>query len=265
MTGNAAETPRPKGTILETRNLSRYFGQMAALSNISLSIREKEITSLIGPNGAGKTTFYNVITGRFPPSSGKILFKDKDITGLAPHQIVKRGVGRSFQITSIFSGLTVLENVRAAVIARSSARMNLFTPVESSRSLYEQSMRYLELIGLADKKDDVCSILSHGDMRVVEIGITLATEPDLILLDEPTQGMTPEETKRMVNLIRDLSNRTETTFFIIEHDMNVVFSISDRIVVLYYGSILADASPDEIRSNRKVKEAYLGGLTDADG
>ncbi len=264
MTGNAAETPRPKGTILETRNLSRYFGQMAALSNISLSIREKEITSLIGPNGAGKTTFYNVITGRFPPSSGKILFKDKDITGLAPHQIVKRGVGRSFQITSIFSGLTVLENVRAAVIARSSARMNLFTPVESSRSLYEQSMRYLELIGLADKKDDVCSILSHGDMGV-EIGITLATEPDLILLDEPTEGMTPEETKRMVNLIRDLSNRTETTFFIIEHDMNVVFSISDRIVVLYYGSILADGAPDEIRSNRKVKEAYLGGSTDADG
>ena len=154
MTGNATETPRPKGPILETRNLSRYFGQMAALSTISLSIREKEITSLIGPNGAGKTTFYNVITGRFPPSSGKVLFKGRDITGLPPHQIVKRGVGRSFQITSIFSGLTVLENVRAAVIARSSARMNLFTPVESSRSLYEQSMRYLELIGLEDKKDE---------------------------------------------------------------------------------------------------------------
>ena len=177
---------------------------------------------------------------------------------------MKLGVGRSFQITSIFSGLTVLENVRAAVIARSSARMNLFTPVESSRSLYEQSMRYLELIGLGDKKDSVCSILAHDDMRVVEIGITLRPSRTSSF-STPTQGMTPEETKRMVNLIRDLSNRTKTTFFIIEHDMNVVFSISDRIVVLYYGSILADGAPDEIRSNRKVKEAYLGGLTDADG
>ena len=231
---------------------------MAALSTVSLSIREKEITSLIGPNGAGKTTFYNVVTGRFPPSSGKVLFKGRDITGLPPHQIVKLGVGRSFQITSIFSGLTVLENVRAAVIARSSARMNLFTPVESSRSLYEQSMRYLELIGLGDKKDSLCSTLAHGDMRVVEIGITLATEPDLILLDEPTQGMTPEETKRMVNLIRDLSNRTKTTFFIIEHDMNVVFSISDRIVVLYYGSILADGAPDEIPIEPQGKRSLSG-------
>jgi len=264
MTGPLRQSP-PYGVILETRNLSRFFGEMAALSMVNLSIKEKEITSLIGPNGAGKTTFYNAITGRFPPSSGTILFKGKDITGLPPHKIVKHGIGRSFQITSIFKGLTILENVRAAVIARSPARMNLFTPVESSRALYDQSMHYLRLIGLEEKKDHLCSTLSHGDMRTVEIGITLATEPNLILLDEPTQGMTPEETKRMVNLIKDLSNQTKTTFFIIEHDMNVVFSISDRIVVLYYGSILADGKPDEIRANRKVKEAYLGGLTDAEG
>jgi branched-chain amino acid transport system ATP-binding protein len=264
MTVHPTEKPPHGGPILETKDLNRYFGQMAALSMVNLSIREKEITSLIGPNGAGKTTFYNTITGRFPPSSGKVFFKGKDVTGLPPHKIVKLGMGRSFQITSIFKGLTVLENVRAAVIARSPARMNLFTPVESSRSLYDQSMHYVELVGLEDKKDQLCSILSHGDMRTVEIAITLASNPDLVLLDEPTQGMTPEETKRMVNLIRDLAERTKTTFFVIEHDMNVVFSISDRIVVLYYGSILADGTPDEIRSNRKVKEAYLGGLTDAD-
>ena len=265
MTIQVATRPLPRRVILEIKDLTRSFGAMRALSMITLSIREKEVTSIIGPNGAGKTTFYNTITGKFPPSSGSILFKGKEITGLPPHQIVKRGVGRSFQITSIFRGLTVLENIRTAVIARTSARMNLFTPVGSSRSLYEQSMHYLSLIGLADKKDDLCSILSHGDMRVVEIGITLASDPDLILLDEPTQGMTPEETKKMVNLIQDLSHRTKTTFLIIEHDMNVVFSISDRIVVLYYGSILADGTPDDIWADRRVKEAYLGGLTDADG
>jgi branched-chain amino acid transport system ATP-binding protein len=254
-----------KAVSLETRDLTRFFGKLAALNRVNLAINEREVTSLIGPNGAGKTTFYNAITGRFVPSSGRILFKGKDITGLPPHKIVKRGIARSFQITTIFKELTVLENVRSAVIARSAARMNVFKSVNSYGSLYEQSMHYLRLVGLEDKKDELCSTLSHGDMRVVEIGITLASEPNLVLLDEPTQGMTPEETKRMVNLIKELSRETKTTFFIIEHDMNVVFSISDRIVVLYYGSILADGTPEEIRANYKVKEAYLGGLTDADG
>ena len=251
--------------ILETRDLTRFFGKLAALNRVNLAINEREVTSLIGPNGAGKTTFYNAITGRFVPSSGRILFKGKDITGLPPHKIVKRGIARSFQITTIFKELTVLENVRSAVIARSAARMNVFKSVNSYGALYEQSMHYLKLVGLEDKKDELCSTLSHGDMRVVEIGITLASEPNLVLLDEPTQGMTPEETKRMVNLIKELSRETKTTFFIIEHDMNVVFSISDRIVVLYYGAILADGTPEAIRANAKVKEAYLGGLSDADG
>ena len=158
----------------------------------------------------------------------------------------------------------MLENIRAAVIARSTARMNLFKNVGSFSSLYEQSMHYLKLVGLEDKKDMPCKTLSHGDMRTIEVGMTLASDPDLILLDEPTQGMTPEETKRMVDLIKELSKKTKTTFFLIEHDMNVVFSISDRIVVLYYGNVLADGSPDEIRANHKVKEAYLGGLSNAE-
>ena len=250
--------------ILETQGLTRYFGNVAALDNISLVINKDQVTSLIGPNGAGKTTFFNALTGRFKPSSGHIIFKGKDITGLPPHKIIPRGLARSFQITSVFKELTVLENIRAAVIARSTARMNLFKHVNSFSSLYEQSIHYLKLIGLEDKKNLSCSTLTHGDMRVIEVGITLASDPDLILLDEPTQGMTPEETKRMVDLVKYLSKETKTTFFLIEHDMNVVFSISDRIVVLYYGKVLADGAPDEIRANQKVKEAYLGGLTNAD-
>jgi len=250
--------------ILETKDLTRYFGNVAALDNINLVINKDQITSLIGPNGAGKTTFFNALTGRFKPSSGRILFKGKDITGLPPHKIIPKGLARSFQITSIFKELTVLENIRAAVIARSTARMNLFKNVGSFSLLYEQSMHYLKLVGLEDKKDMPCKTLSHGDMRTIEVGMTLASDPDLILLDEPTQGMTPEETKRMVDLIKELSKKTKTTFFLIEHDMNVVFSISDRIVVLYYGNVLADGSPDEIRANHKVKEAYLGGLSNAE-
>jgi branched-chain amino acid transport system ATP-binding protein len=259
------EASSNKGSILEIKELTKYFGNLSAIKGVNLTINEKEVTSLIGPNGAGKTTFYNLISGRFPPSSGRILFKGKDITGLPPYKILKRGLARSFQITSIFNELTVLENVRSAVIAQSTARMNIFKHVNSFSSLYEKSIDFLKLIGLEDKKDSLCSTLSHGDRRTVEIGITLASDPDLILLDEPTAGMTPEETKKMVNLIKDLSKQTKTTFFIIEHDMNVVFSISDRIIVLYYGEILADGTPDQIRVNYKVKEAYLGGLTDAAG
>lgn len=249
-----------KGIILETKELTKNFGKLVALDRVTLAIREKKITSVIGPNGAGKTTFFNVITGRFPPSSGYFFFRGNDITNLHPYEIVKRGIARSFQITNIFNDLTVLENIRSAVIARSTIRMNFFKHVNSFNSLYERSMYFLKLVGLEEKKDFSCSALPHGDRRTVEIGIALASQPSLIFLDEPTAGMTPEESKKMVNLIKNLSEQTETTFLIIEHDMNIVFSISDRIIVLHYGQILADGTPDQIRTNYKVKEAYLGGL-----
>jgi branched-chain amino acid transport system ATP-binding protein len=176
---------------------------------------------------------------------------------------LRQGIARSFQITNLFSNLTVLENVRSAIIARSIARLNLFKSVNSFNALYEETMHFIELIGLEDKVNVPCANLSHGDMRTVEIGIALASEPEIIFLDEPTQGMTPEETRKMVRLIKNLSEKTPTTFFVIEHDMSVVFSISDRIIVLFHGQVLADSTPGEIRTNSKVKEAYLGGLANA--
>jgi len=257
------ENNRDRKVILETQNLTKYFGKLAALNGINLSIREKEITSLIGPNGSGKTTFYNVTTGRFRPSSGRIFFRGKDVAGLPPHKILKLGIARSFQITNIFADLTVFQNIRSAVIAQSVTRMIFFKHVDSFANVREKSLNILKLLSLEENRDAPCSKLSYGDIRKVEIGIALASQPDLFFLDEPTAGMTPEETKKMVDLIRDLSEQTETTFFITEHDMNVVFSISDRIIVLSRGQVLADGTPEEIRTNSKVKEAYLGGLTDA--
>jgi len=245
--------------ILEIKKLSKNFGHVAALSDVTLSIKEREITSLIGPNGAGKTTFYNVITGKFPPSSGSIIFQGEDITKLPPYKVWQKGISRSFQITNIFKTLTVLENIRSALIVHKGESLNFFKPVDYFNDLYEESLHILKLIGLEDQKDMPCQAISHGDMRIVEIGIVLASEPKLVFLDEPTAGMNPEETKRMVKLIKDLFETTGTTFFLTEHDMNVVFAISQRIIVLNYGKILADGTPEEIRQNDQVKQAYLGG------
>ncbi len=247
-------------SILEITGLSKHFGQVAALSNINLSVRSGEITSLIGPNGAGKTTFYNVITGKFPPSAGTILFKGEEITGLPAFKIWKKGISRSFQITNIFKRLTVLENIRSALIIHQERSLSFFKPVDLFDDLYARSLEVLRLIGLEDKKDMPCQAISHGDMRIVEVGIVLASEPQLVFLDEPTAGMNPEETRRMVALIKNLFETTGTTFFLTEHDMNVVFSISHRIVVLNYGKILAEGTPEEIRRNEEVRKAYLGGF-----
>ncbi|NWF57507.1 MAG: ABC transporter ATP-binding protein [Syntrophaceae bacterium] len=246
--------------ILELKSLSKFFGHVAAVSDLTLSVKKGEITSLIGPNGAGKTTFYNVVTGKFPPTAGKIFFNGEDITGLPPFKVWEKGISRSFQITNIFKNLTVLENIRTALIVHMGKSLNFFRPVDQYSELHEKSLRVLKLIGLEDRKDTPCHAISHGDMRIVEVGIVLASEPKLIFLDEPTAGMNPTETMRMVNLIKELYEKTSTTFFITEHDMNVVFAISHRIIVLDRGKMLADGTPEEIRNNLEVKKAYLGGL-----
>lgn len=244
--------------ILEVQSLRKHYGKVTALNGIDLAFRRGELTSLIGPNGSGKTTFYNVVTGRYRPSSGRVLFGGRDIGGMAPHRVVRLGIARSFQINNIFADLSVFENFRAAVIAHSGARLNLFRHVDSYPAIRERALELLDLVSLLDVQEKQCSEISYGDMRKVEIGLALAGRPSLLFLDEPTAGMTPEETRAMVALIRRIADTTKTTVVITEHDMSVVFTVSERIVVLSYGDVLADGAPAEIRRNEKVRAAYLG-------
>jgi len=252
-------------TILEVRNISRNFGKFQALSNVSLSICAGRLCALIGPNGAGKTTFYNVVSGRYRPSSGKVFFKGKEIGGLPSHRLVSMGLLRSFQITNIFPSLTVLENVLIPLLVHHGMCFSCLGSVRRRRDLAEEAGQILGRVGLRNEADRIVSTLAYGDQRLIEIAIVLARRPSLVLLDEPTAGMNPEETNRMIRLIKDLSEHSDTTFFITEHDMKVVFSVAERIFVLNQGSLLAEGTPEEIRNNPDVKRAYLGGSLDAQG
>ncbi len=245
--------------ILEVRDLTKNFGSFQAVSGVSLKVEKGELTSLIGPNGAGKTTFYNMLSGKFPPSSGQILFEGRDITGLPPHRVARIGIGRSFQITNIFSRMTVLQNILSALIAHYGKGTSFFSPYWKDKKLVSEAEQILDSLGLLPFSDVPTSQLAYGDKRLVEIGIVLANSPRLVLLDEPTAGMTPEETDRMIALIHRLASETETTFFLTEHDMKVVFSVSQKIYVLHQGSLLASGTPEEIRGDPRVQEAYLGG------
>lgn len=262
--GSAVADPAKEGApALELRDLSRAFGALRAVDHVSLRIASGTFTSIIGPNGAGKTTLYNLITGRIPPTSGQVLLHGQDITGLAPHRVARRGLARSFQITNVFLGLTPYENVRAAVIAQRGLGRRWFGSVDGERTLAERTWALLEEVGIASTglAHVPCRALSHGDRRVVEIGIVLAIEPSVILLDEPAAGMNPAESARIVHLLQTIQRATGKTFVLTEHDMRVVFSVSDRVVVMHQGSVLADGSPSAIRANEEVKQAYLGGVT----
>ncbi len=249
--------------ILEVRDLTKRFGKFQAVSGVSLAVKKGELTALIGPNGAGKTTFYNMLSGKFPPTSGKIFFEGQDITGNPPHRIARMGIGRSFQITNIFHSMTVMENILSALVARHGKGRSFFAPVRRNGRLLEEGRKILDSLGLTPYADTPTTRLSYGDKRLVEIGIVLANAPRLVLLDEPTAGMTPEETDRMIALIHRLARETETTFFLTEHDMKVVFSVSRKIYVLHQGALLASGTPEEIRKNPHVRTAYLGGELDA--
>ncbi len=244
--------------ILEIRGLWKNFGKLAAVTGVDLNFKEGEFTSIIGPNGAGKTTLFNLITGKFPPSSGKIVFNGKDITGLSPFQISRLGLSRIFQITNLFPELTVYENIKVSTLARRKESLKMFTPTQNRSEADLETENILEVIGLSDRRDSLCGALSHGDQRLVEIGVALATGPSLLLLDEPTGGMGPEETDRMVQFIRTLPEKQKVTILLVEHDMNVVFSVSERIVVMHQGAVIADGKPDDIKKNERVREAYLG-------
>lgn len=244
--------------ILSVTGLGKAFGGVRAVDGVSLEVMPRETVALIGPNGAGKTTFYNMISGRMKPSSGRVRFQGRDITGLPPHAISRLGVSRSFQINNVFTELTARENVEVALTALHGRAFSLFRPASRDRRLLAEADAVLERLGLRPLADTRAGVLSYGDKRLLEIAIVLATRPRLVLLDEPTAGMTPEETRQVTRLIRELAASNTYTFLITEHDMSVVFDLADRIVVMHRGQLLAEGSPEEIRNNKAVREAYLG-------
>ncbi len=244
--------------ILELRGVDKRFGALEVLSRIDLDIEEGKITSVIGPNGAGKTTLFNVISGRFPASAGTILFKKRNIIGMKPPEITLAGLARSFQITNIFKRLTVSENIFLAVQTKSPQRLSLFSRAKGLGEVREKTNEILERIGLQKWAGMPAGQLSHGDQRHLEIGMTLATGPELLMLDEPTSGMSPGEAAQTMDLIKDLSR--DFTILLIEHNMDLVMNVSDRIVVLNFGRKIAEGSPEEVADDPEVQRVYLGGV-----
>ena len=244
--------------IIKTQNLTKSFGGLVAVNHVNLGIEENRLTSIIGPNGAGKTTFFNLLTGLMKPDIGKIYLKGEDITGYPPHRITKDGIARSFQILNIFSEVTVFENVRIAVQAERGHGLELLSSIYSLEEVNEKTFEIIKAIGLSGKEYIFAKNLSYGDRRILEIGIALASNPKVLLLDEPTSGMASRETGRMADFIKNLAKGLTTV--LIEHDMNIVLSISEHIVVLHQGKVIAEGTPEAIRQNDEAQEAYLGGL-----
>ncbi len=244
--------------IIKTQNLTKRFGGLVAVNQVDLAIEENRLTSIIGPNGAGKTTFFNLLTGLMKPDSGKIYLKGEDITGYPPHRITKDGIARSFQILNIFTEVAAFENVRIAVQAERGHGLEMLSSIYSLEEVNEKTFEIIKAIGLSGKENILAKNLSYGDRRILEIGIALASNPKVLLLDEPTSGMASRETGRMTDFIKNLAKGLTTV--LIEHDMNIVLSISEHIVVLHQGKVIAEGTPETIRQNDEVQEAYLGGL-----
>ena len=247
-------TAAPSVPILRTEELTIRFGGLSALNRVNFAVERGEIRAVIGPNGAGKSTFFNCLTGVLRPSSGHIRFYGEDITGLSPDRISRKGIARSYQITNILPNATALENVRIAAQSRRHS-WSLLTHYRAYRDIIEKADAALEAVGLASKRDELAANLSHGEQRNLEIGIALATEPQLLCLDEPTAGMSAAETRDTMELVRRIAK--DLTILIVEHDMQVVMELAQRITVLHYGEILAEGSPAEIQQNPRVLEVYL--------
>lgn len=244
--------------IIQTENLTKRFGGLVAVNNVDLTVEENQLTSIIGPNGAGKTTLYNLLIGLMKPDGGQIYFQGKDITGYPPHNIVKEGIARSFQILNIFTELSLFENIRIAVQAERGHGLEMLSTIGSLDEVNSRTYEIIKNIGLEGRENIVSKNLSYGDRRILEIGIALASNPKLLLLDEPTSGLASRETGSMTDFIQGLAR--DLTVVVIEHDMNVVLSISDHIAVLHQGKVIAEGTPEQIRQNDEVQEAYLGGL-----
>lgn len=244
--------------ILSIKGLSKHFGGVQAVTDISLEVQAGETLAIIGPNGAGKTTFYNLLSGRLNPSSGSVRFKGKEISGLAPHVVSRMGISRSFQINNIFPEMSVRENVEVAITVQQGESRRWLNRAADNQPVHQKATALLQELGLMHLAGQIAGTISYGDKRLVEIAMVLAIRPELVLLDEPTAGMTPDETGRVVELVRGLAHTGQYTFLITEHDMRVVFDLADRILVMHRGSRLILDSPEVVRANPEVRRAYLG-------
>ncbi len=242
---------------LQTQELTKDFGKLRAVDQVSLEIRKGDIHAIIGPNGAGKSTYFNLITGYHSASSGKVFYKGEEITKIPPYTRCRLGITRSFQITSIYPKLTVYESVLMALLSHRKVTLNFFT--SAKKFFREEVWRILEEVGLADQANRLGDSISHGDKKRLELAVTVGTEPELLLLDEPTCGMSPEETDITMGLVNKLSSERGITILFTEHDMGVVFGIARRISVLHQGGLIADGTPQAVRDSEEVQKVYLGG------
>ncbi len=244
--------------LLRTEKLTRNFGALCAVNNVDFSVEQGEVRSLIGSNGAGKSTFLDLVINKTTPSSGRVIFNGEDITGMAPHLIAQRGLGRCFQISKFFPELTVYENVQVSCINHDKLTYNFF---KSGRNVCRERVEeLLEAVGISDSIDKTAGRISYGDQRRLEIAITLAMDPIMLLLDEPTSGVARKEGYKLMELAVELAKKRGLTVVFIEHDMDIVFNYSDTISVLHYGQLIATGKPEEIRTNAQVQECYLGGI-----
>lgn len=246
--------------LFETVNLSKHFGALAAVDDVSLQIRRSTLHAIIGPNGAGKTTLFNLLSGNLKPTSGKVFYNGNDITGQPIHRMIHLGIGRSFQITNVFPNLSVFENIRLASQAMEKGNFRFLTDASRLKNCTERALMVAEKVGLKEKIYSPARMLPHGDQRKLELGMILAPDPSVLLLDEPTAGMAAEQVPELISLIREVQADGNKTVVLVEHNMNVVMSISDTITVMNLGKKLAEGTPEEITSNKEVQTAYLGGL-----
>ena len=246
--------------ILETRNLRKDFGGLIAVADVSINIKAQTLHSIIGPNGAGKTTFFNLLSGNIEPTSGKVIFKGQDITHFPAHRTAHLGIGRSFQITNVFPSLTVFENVRLAAQALGRDNFKFWRHHQSFRNYEERAAGVIEQVGLSDQAQLPARVLPHGSQRKLELAILLAPDPELLLLDEPTAGMAREEIPLLMDVIEQVRQQGDKTIMLVEHKMDLVMNVSDRITVMHQGGVLAEGTPAEIAANETVQSAYLGDL-----
>ena len=243
--------------MLHVDSLEKSFDGFMAVNGATLTVEKGDVVAVIGPNGAGKTTLFNLITGQLPPTAGNIWFKDENIAGLAAHRVCRKGISRSYQVVNIFNRLTIFENVQVAVLSYRRKTFDLFRRAKTIA--VAETRRILDSVGLLDKAEMTSGALSHGDQKVLEIAIALGNRPELLILDEPTAGMSPEETAVTLRLMKRLSGELGLTILFCEHDMGMVFSIANQIMVMQQGSTIVQGEPEAVRNNQLVRDAYLGG------